>query len=151
MVAEYLQRHYAKYPFKMRCRLGSIPAQLSGKYESQAEYRMAGMWRRWADAVVFKPDELVIIEAAIKPSPGDISQLQLYAKLIRHTPEFEPFTSLPLACELVYALEDPIVLEMARQAKIKVVYFKPDWLDDYLAILYPRERRAPLGNLTDLE
>lgn len=151
MVAEYLASHYAKYPYKMRVRLGSVPAELDLPGRDMTEYRMAGVWRRWADAVVFKPRQVVIIEAAIKPDPGYISKLQLYGKLFRHTPELEPYAGLPVALELVYALEDAVLMEMARQAKIKTVEFKPAWLDEYLRILYPRERRAPLTNKADLK
>ena len=151
MVAEYLQRHYGKYEYRMRVRLGSIPSELVRPDMDLVEKRMAGLWRRWADAVVFSPDEVVIVEAAIKPDPGDIGKLQLYGKLIRHTPELEPLLRPPVVLELVYALEDPIVLELAREAKIRVVYYRPKWLGDYLKILYPRERRAPLGNLDDLK
>lgn len=150
LVSEYLVKHYGKYTCKTRVRLGSIPVELIKPGMDAVELRMAGVWRRWADAVVIKPRKVVIIEAAIKPDPGDITKLQLYAKLFRHTPEFEPFANLPVALELVYALKDPVTLELARQAKIKVVYFKPAWVDDYLAILYPHERRAPLANLSDL-
>ena len=150
MLAEYLASKYSKYPYQTRIRLGSIPVELIKPGMDPVEKRMAGLWRRWADAIVFKPDELIVIEAAIKPSPGDISQLQLYEKLVHHTPELEPFGTQPVALELVYAIEDPIVLELARQAKIRVVYFKPTWLSDYMRILYPRERRATLTNKTDL-
>jgi len=150
MVSEYLLSHYGDYSYKMRVRLGSTPPPAPGRFRSQVEERMVGLWRRWADAVVFKPDRVIIIEAAIKPDPGDITKLQLYKRLFPHTAELQRFANLPLALELVYALEDAVVLELAREAEIKVVYFKPDWVDDYLSILYPRERRAPLGDLKDL-
>jgi len=151
LIAEYLAANYSKYPYKMRQRLGSVPAELDLPGRDMAEYRMIGVWRRWADAVVFKPNQVVIIEASIRPDPGDIAKLQLYAKLFKHTPELEPFANRPVALELVYALEDVVIIELAREAKIKVVYFKPDWLDEYLSVLYPFERRAPRTNVSDLK
>lgn len=150
MVAEYLQSHYAKYPYKMRVRLGSIPTELVKPGMSWQEMRMAGVWRRYADAVVIQPRKVVIIEAAIKPDPGDISKLKLYGDLFKHTPEFAPYHSAPVALELVFALEDPVVFKLARKEKIKVVYYKPEWVDEYLATLLPRERRASLGNPDEL-
>lgn len=151
MLAEYLQLKYSKHLYQTRVRLGSIPKELILEGMTPVEIRMAGNWRRWVDALVFKPDELVIIEAAIKPQPGDISQLKLYARLLPHTPELLPYLGRPLACELVYAIEDPVVLQMARDENIRVVYYKPRWLMDYLNILYPPERRATPTNITDLE
>ena len=145
LVAEYLEKTYSKYPYQMRVRLGSIPDQLITEDMSPEERRSAGIWRRWADAIVFKPRSVVIIEAKIRPSPGDISQLQLYAELFGKTPELQPYTARPLALELLYAIPDPVIEHRARQANIKVTHFKPAWVDDYLAILEPRKRRAPLS------
>ena len=150
LVSEYLVKHYGMFTCRTRVRLGSVPVELVKPGMDPVELRMAGQWRRWADAVVIKPGQVVIIEAAIKPDPGDVTKLQLYARLFKHTPEFDPFATLPVALELVYALEDPVTLQLAREANIKVVYFKPAWVDEYLATLYPHERRAPLANLEDL-
>jgi len=150
MVAEYIQLNYKEYPYRMRVRLGSISNVLSGRYQNLEEERMAGSWRRWADAVIFKPDQIVIIEASIRADPGDISRLKLYKLLFPHTPEMQPYASLPITLELVYAMLDEVIVQLARQEGIKVVEYKPPWLNDYLSILYPRERRVTPVNITDL-
>lgn len=151
MVSEYLAKKYHKYPYKMRQRLGSVPAELDLPGRDHAEQKMAGNWRRWADAIVFKPSQLILIEAAIRPDPGYVSKMQLYAKLIKHTPELKPYAGLPVSLELVYALEDAALMQMARDAGIKCVRYKPAWLDEYLKTLWPHERRAPLINKSDLK
>ena len=151
MVSEYLQANYSQYPWQTRVRLGSIPDKLRVPQTSLAEERLAGVWRRWADAIVIKPDQLIVIEAGIKPEPGDVSKLELYGRLIRHTPEFEPFNNLPVALELVYAMVDEFLETFARERGIRVVYYEPVWLKEYLSILYPHERRASLSTSTDLE
>jgi len=150
MVAEYLQLNYAQYLCRQRVRLGSIPDKLRGRLLGKGEEHMAGVWRRWADAVVVKPDEIIIIEAGIKPDPGDISKLKLYRSLLPHTPEFEAFANLPIQLELVWALVDVFLEQIARYDGIRVVYYKPDWIGDYLSIVYPREAQASLGNIEDL-
>lgn len=150
MVTEYLAKNYNKYPSKTRVRLGSIPSELNKIGMDLSEQRMAGVWRRWADAIVFRPRSVVIIEAAIKPDPGYVSKLQLYGRLFKHTPEFQPYALLPVTLELVYALRDEAVIQLAREAGIRVVEYKPPWLDEYLRILYPHERRAPLTEKSDL-
>lgn len=151
MVTEYLAQNYSKYPYRTRVRLGSIPAELNKIGMDLTEQRMAGVWRRWADAIVFRPRSVIIIECAIRPDPGYVSKLQLYGKLFKHTPELQPYARLPVSLELVYALRDDAVLQLARDAKIRCVEYKPPWLDDYLQILYPHERRAPLVNKSDLK
>lgn len=144
MVSEFLAAHYAEYSFKTRVRLGSLHPKLHPEDLTEPEQRMLGVFRRWADAIVFMPDRLVLIEVAIRPSPGDISQLGLYERLVPHTPELAEYKQLPIEKLLVYAIEDPLVVSMARDQGIRTVYFRPGWVEDYLKILYPRERRSPL-------
>jgi len=144
LVSEYLAKEYPDYPTKTRVRLGSIHPELGPDKLSDAERAIVGAWRRWADAIVFKTDRLVLIEAAILPSPGDISQLELYEHLLPLTPELAEHRHKRIEKVLLFALEDPAVLNMARERGIKVVYFCPKWIEEYMKILRPRERRAPL-------
>jgi len=144
LVSEYLAKNYADYPTRTRVRVGSIHPDLKPEQLSESEKKMVGVFRRWADAIVFMPDRLVLIEAAIRPSPGDISQLQLYEHLLPHTPELAEHKDKPIEKVLLWAIEDPPIAAMARQYDIKVIYFHPGWVDDYLRILYPYERSASL-------
>ena len=145
LVAEYLAKHYAKYEAMTRVRLGSVHPDLQPGSLSDAELRAVGVWRRWADAIVIMPDRLVLIEAKIRPNPGDISQLELYEHLLPLTPELAEHKSKRIEKLLLWALPDDAVAAMARERGIRVVMFKPNWVDDYLETLYPRERRAPLS------
>jgi hypothetical protein len=147
LVSEFLAKMYPKYETRTRVRLGTIHPELHPETLSEAEKAMVGVFRRWADAIVFLPDRLILIEAAIRPSPGDISQIELYEYLLPSTPELEQYRNLPVEKLLVYAIEDPVIVTMARGRGIKCTYFKPSWVDDYLVILYPSERRAPLTQL----
>lgn len=144
MVSEYLAKYYSDYPTKTRVRVGRIHPELKPELLSGGELRALGIWRRWADAVIFMPDRLILIEAAIRPQPGKISQLELYEHLLPMTPEFAAEKGKPIEKVLLFALEDPVVAALAREKGIKVVYFHPDWIDDYLKLLWPRERRASL-------
>ena len=144
MVSEFLAANYAGCQCMTRVRLGSIHPELKADSLSDSEKSMVGLFRRWADAIVIMPDRLVLIEAAIRPQPGDISQLQLYARLIPTTPELSAYKDLPIEKVLVYALEDPVLRTLATESSIRYIYFHPDWISDYLAILYPREQRPSL-------
>jgi len=144
LVAEYLASRYTKENCYTRVRLGSTHPELELKALTEQERRMVGVWRRWADAVVITAKKVILIEAAIMPQPGDISLLKLYEYLFRFTPEFEDHKNKPLEKQLVYAIEDPLLLHLAAQEKIVVVKFRPDWIDDYLQVMYQREKRAPL-------
>lgn len=144
MVSEFLAKYYSEFATRTRVRVGSIHPDLKPHELTDSEKKMVGVFRRWADAIVFMPDRLVLIEAAIRPSPGDISQLELYERLLPMTPELAEHKGKPIEKMLVWAIEDPPIAAMARERGIRVVYFHPPWINDYLKILYPRERRAPL-------
>jgi len=143
MVAEFLAQEYPDAAYLSHVRLGRIQPRLEGTYISDEEARMLGVFRRWADAIVLLPDRLVLIEAAIRPEPGDISRLELYERLIPNTPELQEHVGKPIEKILLYAMPDDLLLTMAREHGIIVRYFRPPWIEGYLAELYPRERRAP--------
>lgn len=145
MLGEWLEKEYHGHYYATRVRLGTPPAALLTPDMPEEEVRMLGVWRRWADGLVVLPDRMVLIEAAIRPDPGDISKLELYAYLLPHTPEYREHRDKPVDLVLLYCLEDPILVALARRKGIRTVYYRPKWLDDYLAILYPRERRAPIS------
>ncbi len=106
------------------------------------EKAMVGSWRRWADAVVYPPPDWILIEAAIRPNPGKISQLELYALLLPHTPELPYKTDEPLRQILLYAIEDPATTFLARKHGIEAIQYKPTWLPAYLRLLLRRETRG---------
>jgi len=93
---------------------------------------------------VIMPDRLILIEAKIRPNPGVISQLELYEHLLPFTPELAEHKRKPIEKVLLCAINDPVVTSMARNRGIKVVQFRPPWVDEYMKIIFPRERRAPL-------
>lgn len=103
---------------------------------------MVGSWRRWADAIILEEDHVTLIEAAIRPNPGKIGQLELYKMLMPHTPELAPWRDLPIEMVLLYAIEDPATNLLARSKGIKCIEYKPSWLPAYLETLQPRERRG---------
>lgn len=143
MISEWLAQEYPDATYETRVRLGRIEPRVEGAYVSDEESRMLGVFRRWADAIVFLPDRLILIEAAIRPEPGDISKLKLYERLIPNTPELEKYRDLPVVKVLLYAMPDDLLLVMAREEGIEVRYFRPAWIEEYLKELYPRERRSP--------
>lgn len=147
MVAEYLAKNYGRYETRTRVRVGSYPKALDHPDLKDGERRALGVWRRWADAIVIMPTKLVLIEAKIRPGPEAIAQLKLYKHLLPLTPELQDHKAKTIELVLLFALEDPVVEQLAKAEGIRVVYFKPRWVDEYLEVLNPRERRAPLTDL----
>ena len=142
MLSEWLVKTQQGKRWMTRVRLGTPRSEVPRPDMSPEERAMIGAWRRWADAVILDQDSVTIVEAAIRPQPGDISQLQLYARLLPHTPELEPWRGLPIHLILLYAIEDPATILMAREQGILCIEYKPLWLPSYLEALMPRERRG---------
>ena len=93
--------------------------------------------------MILLPDKTIIVEAKIRLDPGVISKLEIYRRLFLETPEYKDRWRLPLELMLVYAIEDPVTIELAREKGMRCVPFRPPWISDYLRLLSPRERRAP--------
>lgn len=141
MVAEYVSSRYPRDLVFMRLRLGTAQREGPGPEISDKESAMMGVFRRWADAVVVTPRELVVIEASLRSDTGDPSKLVVYGRLVPHTPELKQYLNRPLVLELVVAVEDPVVSQLAQEMNIRTRVYRPRWLPEYLAQLHRRERR----------
>jgi len=142
MLTEWLVKTQKNKRWQTRVRLGSPTPSTPRPDMSPEERAMIGAWRRWADALILEKDVVTIVEAAIRPGPGKIGQLELYAKLFEHTPELTAWRGARLQLLLLYAIEDPATVMLAREKGILCVEYKPDWLPSYLDLLMPRERRG---------
>jgi hypothetical protein len=147
LVSEYVARFYPDDESRTHVHLGSIPPRLKGKFIPDEAIGLVGVFRRWADALVFKPDRIILIEGKILPQPGVISQLKLYEELLPKTPELEEHRGKPIEKVLVCAIEDPVISELARREGIRVQIFHPAWIDEYMKILHPWERTPTPGGL----
>ena len=145
LVSEFCAVRYPDRRVLQRVRVGRIPKELDTVGLDPAEIRMLGVWRRWVDAIVVDPPYLRVIEAAMLPNPGDVSQLELYMHLVPSTPELWEFVDLEPIGILVYAIDDPVIRRLAADRGYTIEIYQPAWLSQYLGRLFPRERRAPLS------
>ncbi len=143
MVSDYLAQFFPKVYTLTRVKLGSIPPSETGEVLEEHEVRMLSVYSRWADAIAITSDTIYLIEGAIRPDLGDISKLQAYRRLLPNSPDIKQYWPRKVEMQLVYAIEDPLITTMAREAGIRPIQFKPAYLDDYIKSLYPRHQRAP--------
>lgn len=148
LVTEFCQDRWPAGGWATRVRLGSTEAALGLAGLPENYQRMVqGAFRRYADAVVFGRESLIIVEGKIVLQPVALAQLELYARLVPSTPEFFDWRRKAVELWLVYAVGDPLVEAMAREKGMRTVEFKPAWVDEYLALLDERHRGAPLVGL----
>ncbi len=149
MVGEWASKTFPHARYQTQVRLGRIqPRSPDGQF-SPGEKRMLGLWRRRIDCIVFLPDRLLLVEAVLRAQPGKITVLRLYEKLVAQTPELSEFYHLPIQKILLYAIEDPVLLAIAREEGIMPIRFVPRWFDEWLETLRPRDRRASLSTFGD--
>lgn len=147
LCSEFLARFYPEYETQTHVHLGPSFRRVGGRFMTDVESRVVGVFRRWADALVFQPDRVILIEAKILPQPGCISQLKLYAELIPKTPELAEHKDKWVESLLVMAIEDSLITELARREGIRCIVFRPAWIDDYMKIVHPWETSPGMNNI----
>jgi hypothetical protein len=143
MVGEWVSRTFGDVRYQTNVRLGKIQPRTAGGQFTEEELSMTGVWRRFVDAVVWLPDRLILVEAALRADPGKLGQLELYRTLVPQTPELQDYRKLPIQLVFVYCIEDPAVNSLARVKGILPVLFLPTFYEEWLSTLPARKKRAP--------
>lgn len=115
-----------------RVRLGMPPTWAIPSIKDGVPAEIYMIYQRWADAIVIRATDIIIIEGKIRLGPGVISQIKLYEQLLPKTPRFFEFKELPIRLIILTAMRDPEVEALAASEGIEVVVFSPDWVIDYL-------------------
>ena len=132
LLSEWVASNYPEDRVIYRVRLGAYPDWAKTAISKGAPADIYKIYQRWADAIVIRDREIIIIEAKIKPDPGVISQILLYKKLLPKTPEFFEFKERPIHLIILMAVRDPEVEDMARDQGIEIAVYTPDWVIQYL-------------------
>jgi len=117
---EWLRLKYPTALIWKRVRLGPIPDKKLGN--------LLKITLRWADAVVYDGEKVIIIESKLRPDLGAISQLKEYGRLFYETPEFEMLRDKPVELHLLLPYEWKDMVAAAQREGIIVDIFKPAWL-----------------------
>ena len=120
LITEFL---FDKYPLSLqwkRVRLGQVPTQ-----EMAAAMKVT---LNWADAIVLSGNEIVIIEAKMRPDSGAFGQLEHYRELFKLTPEFSKYWNNPIRLEFVTTRLDENLKATADSKSITYEIWRPDWV-----------------------
>jgi hypothetical protein len=137
LLAEFVARHFPKDRLLTRVRLHTPSLSAEGVPLTPQEAKLLKNFSRWADALIVRPTDLILIEAEVLPSPGIVSTLQLYARLFKGDTEFADLHHLPLRLMLVWGFGDPVLGQLARDQGIEVRVFSPPWLAEALRARFP--------------
>src|SRR5712691_5495791 len=143
LVAEWAALFFPHAELRTRVDLGDLKLAMDTTGLTAAELRAAGRSRRWVDLMVIEPRTVHLVEGKIRLEPGALEQLELYKELWPRTPEFAEHRDKQVELHLVFAIEDSVLTAIARRRGVLVHIYHPPWVDEYLALLQARERRAP--------
>jgi hypothetical protein len=146
LLMEYLADRYPGAVWKTNVQIGALAPHIPRPGLSEAAQKLMGKYRRYADAVVITPTELVLVETTIIKAVQKVGQLMDYVLLLPETPELQESLSLPRRAELVSAIPDPRAEALCKQVGVGFVVWEPAWLPDFVALYGQRFRRAPLSD-----
>jgi len=143
-VADYVATRYPSIPCRLHARLGTPPEPLSAEELEPEERNMLRVKMRWADAIVFLPDRTVVIEGKLRASEllKALGELELYIHLLPLTPDYRSLIAPRLEGQILTPISDPTVEALCRRKGFSMVVWSPPWLNEYLAQIPKRERRA---------
>lgn len=119
-------------------RLGPTPLDASGAPVSPRVANMLMRANRYADLIGPIHPYLLVVECKVVADPQAISQLQHYVNLVYASPIWSQYPGYVIQPVLLWAVDDPIVSQMAIAAGIRVVVYTPSWVANYLETKFYR-------------
>jgi len=132
-VAEFCSKFYRNAKVIYHARLGTYPPELKEYATEEAELSMLRVYLRWADAIAILDGEVHIIEGKLLPHHylKAITELELYIRLFKETPDYRQYRNLPTIGVLVAPVEDPVIAQMCRTQGKRFVVYKPSFWDEF--------------------
>jgi len=132
MVIEYIAERWPGRRFGTRVRLGKVPTI---KVEGIPEEKMIGFFKPcwvYADAVVWDPPILWVIEAKVDDETRAIGQLKYYLTLIEETPGLITEEIKEVKGLILLARRIPAIAEFAKREGVEIDFYLPEWLEEFL-------------------
>ena len=130
MLSEYLQKHYAEFPYINKQPLGSVSEDLMRTEGYKRALGITRPFRPEVDAVVVLPHYLLIIEAKVWNIVNGLAKLPLYKSLVPITPELKEYMPREVLMQLVVGWTNPNLEIMAWAIDVEVKVYCPEWLQE---------------------
>lgn len=117
---EFFAENYIDKHVQRRVALGPTQVPIVNK--------MMNVITRWADAIVFEPNLITIIEFKMEPKGDAIGQLNLYEQEFGKSLAYQQYWDRPIQKVLVTTRIDDGVQEQAQAHNIQYTVFRPDWI-----------------------
>jgi len=144
-VSEFTALHYPGLPIKTHFRLGRDPGTGREDELPAEELAMLRVQMRWADCVVIRPKEILIIEGKLRPGyyPEGIAKLELYLRIAKNTPDLKPYLPRKIVGMMIVPTDDPVTAALAAEKGLRWTVWKPDWYQEFQTRQAGRALRSP--------
>jgi len=132
MAWEWGEMFYKDYPKWYRVEIGAIPGGNNDPLYSRT--------RRYADLIIHKPDETLIVEFKMKAIPDVAGQLKNYKILFPDTPMLKRYANLPIRLILVCAIVDDQTRTFIEELGIEIVVYRPKNFEDWFKFVIEKDR-----------
>jgi hypothetical protein len=122
---EYIMEYVQPRQTFFRMRLGGVSEDERGALPAGVSDRIYMVTQRYADAVCVMEDRVEIWEAKLIRPLAAITQLQLYERLFRRTPEFAAYVDADICLAIVTPIRDRDLEDIARESGIEIHYWEP--------------------------
>ena len=118
---EYFAKNFLEAHVQRRAALGPTQVPIVNK--------SMNVITRWADAIVFEPNLITIIEFKMEPKGDAVGQLDLYESMFAKAIAYRQYWERPIKKLLVTTRIDDAVQELCEQHNIEYQVFRPDWIE----------------------
>lgn len=131
-VSEWASLNYPGADVRTRVRVGAPPEELTRALGADKAAATFKSWMKWVDAAVFRPEEVVLIEAKLRATTSAVGQLLYYRDLFGKTREFREHWTKPRTLIVLTPWADPDLDAFAGAQGVEIVRWQPSWLDEYV-------------------
>lgn len=132
-VSDFVLTNYPNDEHRFRCPLGTVPELWLREMGVEKAIKTYRPYRPEVDAVVITKDKIVVIEGKLFKVLDGLAKLPIYASLVAETPEFQEYKTLQIEAVLVTPKEPQWEKKIAKDLRIRVEIFIPEWIEEYYA------------------
>jgi len=131
-ISEYMLKTWPKGGWQLNVELGPIPQEYVDRYGLGKAAALFRPTRPRVDAVKWSPEKYYLIEAKIRNIKDGIGDLTYYRGMAERSPDLPMYEGQPIVCRLIVPWMIEWIRVAADAAKVEVVVFYPDWIDEYV-------------------
>lgn len=140
LLRDWASKRYPGEVLSEQVRLGPTSSTLSGVEVSPALEAMLRVNNWFADGLIIRTTEVLLIESKMRANPSAVGQVLFYLRLGFSTPALQAAMSIPFVPVVLFAEDDAAVRVFAQTLGCRVEVYTPSWIADYLTQVQFRNR-----------